>query len=407
MAIGTKLRLNDVRPEARKAVEGWALKADDQYKKRYYKFFSDGPEGASPMAHTTSRGSGGTGGSQFDRMPSMDTFEAAEKELELKNWATSYQTTNNSLGPALAAVKKRASSDAGRVLEPLVKEVLKPKARSTTVADMLAVFNESEKNEFVKLMRSLSIAYEQHRTAYSSEYFIQYEPKKVESEPAPKQDFRASSLSAPVTWAPPKIVKRAPALEMRQGTPAMMKPAQRPEGQKGLLAWAGGKDQINTTYRTFHAKPSETYPHVPAERHDVSLSCGRTVPDHLVPDKHRDGLVVLPWDMESRHRLKHKRPQAQPSWHLLYKEGVVYTDKPGPHDRGENSIYMKDFVTDTSTVKPSKPTLDPFGSSITIGMSDYPYHTTTYQVFILLLYASTTSTYYLMMIFLFLFALYQ
>ena len=51
--------------------------------------------------------------------------------------------------------------------------------------------------------------------------------------------------------------------------------------------------------------------------------------DHLVPDKFRGGLVVLPWDLESRHRLKHKRPQAAPSWHLLYKEGVTYTDKPG------------------------------------------------------------------------------
>ena len=379
MGINKKLHLSDVRPEARKAVEAWAIKADDQYKKRYYKFFADGPEGASPLHHTGSRGSAGTGGSQFERMPSMDTFEAAEKELELKNWATSYQMVNNSLGPALAAVKKRAQGDVGRVVEPLMKEVLKPKARSSTVSEMMAGFTESEMNEFVKLMRSLSIAYEQDRTAYSSEYFIQYEPKKVESEPAPPQDFRASSLSAPVTWAPPKIKKRLPPIEMRQGTPQMMKPAPRPEGQKGLLAWAGGINGITTTYHTFHGKHSETYPHVPAERHDVSLSCGRTVPDHLVPDKHRDGLVVLPWDMESRHRLKHKRPQAAPSWHLLYKEGVVYTDQPGPHDRGENSIYMKDFVKDESTVKPAKPTLDPFGSSITIGMSDYPYHTTTYQ----------------------------
>ena len=165
MPISQMLCLNDVRPEARKSVESWALKADQQYKKRYYKYFSDGPEGASPLVRGTSRGSGTKGSQQFDRMPSLDTFEAAEKELELKNWATCYQTTNNSLGPALAAVKKRAQGDVGRVLEPLVKEVLKPKARNT-VAEMQANFTESELAEFVKLMRSLSIAYEQDRTAY-------------------------------------------------------------------------------------------------------------------------------------------------------------------------------------------------------------------------------------------------
>ena len=380
MPIQKKLCLNDVRPEARRSVESWALKADDQYKKRYYKYFSDGPEGASPLVRGTSQGSG-AGGSQFERMPSMDTFEAAERELELKNWATCYQTTNNSLGPALAAVKKRAQGDTGRVLEPLLKEVLKPKGRATA-AEMQAGFTENEMSDFVKLMRSLSIAYEQDRTAYSSEYFIQYEPKKVTSAPGPPQDFRASSLSAPVTWAPPKIHKRLPPLQERQKTPQMMKPAPRPEGQKGLLARAGGVNSITTTYRTFHAKPAESYPHIDAERHDVSLACGRTVPDHLIPDKHRNSLVVLPWDLESRHRLKHKRPAAAPSWHLLYKEGVTYTDKPGPHDRGELSIYMKDFVKDDSKVKPAKPTLDPFGSSITIGMSDYPYHTTTYQAYL-------------------------
>jgi len=366
MPITQMLCLNDVRPEARKSCESWALKADPQYKKRFYKYFSDGPE-----AGLNTRGSHGTG--QIERMPSLDTFEAAEREFALKNWASCYQTTNNSLG-----LVKRAQGDVGRVLQPLIRDVLKPKAREK-VAGMQAGFNENELAEFVRLLRSLSIAYEQDRTAYSSEYFIQFEPKKATAAPAPAANYRASSLSAPVTWAPPKVPQRLPMIEQRQSTPKMMKPAPRPEGQKGLLDWAGGVGGITTTYRTFHSKHAESYPQVFPARHDVSLACGRTVPDHLVPDKHRDSLVVLPWDLESRHRLKHKRPQAAPSWHLLYKEGVTYADNAGPHDRGEQSIYMKDFVQNDSEVKPSKPTLDPFGSSITIGMSDYPYHTTTYQ----------------------------
>jgi hypothetical protein len=30
----------------------------------------------------------------------------------------------------------------------------------------------------------------------------------------------------------------------------------------------------------------------------------------------------------------------QPSWHLLYKDGVVFTDEPGQHNVGDRTIYM-------------------------------------------------------------------
>ena len=72
--ITPMLSLEDVRPEARKAAEAWVLKADPQYKKRFYRFFADGPEGASPA-----RASAGSAGGA---MPSLTTFEEAEKELE-------------------------------------------------------------------------------------------------------------------------------------------------------------------------------------------------------------------------------------------------------------------------------------------------------------------------------------
>ena len=283
MTITKMLCLNDVRAEARKSVESWARKADDQYKKRYYKYFSDGPEGASPMARggSGSGASGSQGSAKGERLPSLETFEAAERELELKNWATCYQNTNNSLGPALAAVKARAQGDNNRILEPLLKEVLKPKGRDLA-KEMQKDFNAHEKSEFLKLMRSLSIAYEQDRTAYSSEYFIQFEPKKGADADGPKPDYRASSLSAPVTFAPPKVPNKPIPVDDRAATPQMHKPVPRPEGQKGLLAWAGGVSGITTTYRTFHAKPAESYPHIESERQDVSLSCGRTVPVSIV-----------------------------------------------------------------------------------------------------------------------------
>ena len=74
-----------------------------------------------------------------------------------------------------------------------------------------------------------------------------------------------------------------------------------------------------------------------------------------------------------------RHPSSNPSFHLLYKDGLVYTDAPGKHHVGDSSVYMQDFVHNTSVVKQSKPTLDPFGSSITISMSDRSFLGTTYQ----------------------------
>ena len=103
----------------------------------------------------------------------------------------------------------------------------------------------------------------------------------------------------------------------------------------------------------------------------------------------RHTAAYLPCDVESRHRLKQTRPSAQPSWHLLYKGGVKYTNPdtlvgakglpaPGGAGQGERSIYQIDFVSEPSVMSRSKPMLDPFMTDVTIGMSDFPYHTTTY-----------------------------
>jgi hypothetical protein len=112
MTIIKMLTLDDVRPEARRSVEAWALKADPKRKKSFYRFFESGPEGASRGSVATSHG-----GEQ------MTTMEDAEKELEMRNWASSYQTTNNSLGNVLEQMRKRQQSGSERILRPLVREV--------------------------------------------------------------------------------------------------------------------------------------------------------------------------------------------------------------------------------------------------------------------------------------------
>ena len=118
--------LSYVRPEARRSAESFALKADPpvgtyslgskvavynvfppQQKKRFYRFFRDGPEGGS-------RGSEHGGATSA---LTQTALEEAEKELELKNWKTTYTTVNNQLGDTLRQVQMRAQGDKLGVLQ--------------------------------------------------------------------------------------------------------------------------------------------------------------------------------------------------------------------------------------------------------------------------------------------------
>ncbi len=122
--------LKDIRPEALPSVEGWVIKADKNSKKRFFRFFSQGPEGAS-------RGSGATSAPAGPAKPlSMTVLEEAEKELELRNWNTTYSITNNMLGDTIAAVKKRAQGDKTRLLEPFIRELYVSSSKVTCQACM-------------------------------------------------------------------------------------------------------------------------------------------------------------------------------------------------------------------------------------------------------------------------------
>jgi hypothetical protein len=99
--------LSFIRPEARRSAEAFALKADPPQKKRYYRFFSDGPEGGS-------RGSEPGGLASAVKHTAL---EEAEKELELKNWKTMYTSVNNQLGDTLRQVQMRAQGDKLGVLQ--------------------------------------------------------------------------------------------------------------------------------------------------------------------------------------------------------------------------------------------------------------------------------------------------
>ena len=99
--------LSYVRPEARRSAEAFALKADPPQKKRYYRFFRDGPEGGSRGSEPGGQASAVT----------HTALEEAEKELELKNWKTSYTAVNNQLGDTLRQVQMRAQGDKLGVLQ--------------------------------------------------------------------------------------------------------------------------------------------------------------------------------------------------------------------------------------------------------------------------------------------------
>jgi hypothetical protein len=56
-------------------------------------------------------------------------MEEVQKELDLATWQTSYEVTNNSLGKTLDLVRKRAYGDKGKMIQPLLNEVLAPASK--------------------------------------------------------------------------------------------------------------------------------------------------------------------------------------------------------------------------------------------------------------------------------------
>jgi hypothetical protein len=179
--------------------------------------------------------------------------------------------------------------------------------KQAKIKKMASECNEREIEDMTCLMRSLSIAAEQQRTAFSSEYFVQYVPKEpVPTSNSSVEDARSSSLTGPVTWAPPKmVVRHVPAPFMPPPTPRMARPAPKPQAQKGLLNWPGGGGS-NSTYRTHYHKLGEVFPSVVSSQEMMSFSCGRTVPDSLVGDQFRNNPVLLPCELESRHILRQR-----------------------------------------------------------------------------------------------------
>jgi len=370
MTITTKMRLDDVKPEARHAVERWLIMSDPPYKRRFFLFFDH--EQRQPS-------------SEASRLPSIKSptktkqkalLEQQEKELERANWDTTYNLTSKSATIHTSPSKSKGRE--ARVLMQLMTEIIRPSSQHK-VEDLAAEASESELADLTTLMRSLSITNEQMKTSFSSEYVVQYVPKQAVPNGASFEDARASALGVPVTWAPPKNITRyQTSPERTPPTPQMTRPAPKPKPQSGLLAWPGGGES-NSSYRTFFRKLGDVYPSVVPQKDSLSFSCGRTVPDSLVGDEFRMNPVLLPCELETRHMLKQRRAHAQPSWHLLYKDGVVYTDAGGKHNPGDRTVYMSDFVHSSTVVKQARPNLDPFGSSITISMSDHPYMSTTYQ----------------------------
>ena len=231
--------IDDVKTQARPAVETWTVMAEERYRRRWFVFFdsiphlhgsgSNGSEAVRPVS-TSSSTKKLEMKNERQRM-----IKEAEKELEKANWQTLYQVTNNSLGSSLDDVKRRAQGDNLKVLGPLIAEMIKPSSKAK-VDNFVKGLSPSEQNEFTILMRSLSIAYEKAQTAYNSEYLIKYVPKEIKAESIFVNDPFASSISPPVRYAPPKPAFRPkPKAPSRAATPHMLKPiaAPKPVGKVG------------------------------------------------------------------------------------------------------------------------------------------------------------------------------
>jgi hypothetical protein len=225
--------IDDVKTQARPAVETWTVMAEERYRRRWFVFFDSIPHlhGSGPNGSEAVRPLSTSSSTKKLEMKNerQRMIKEAEKELEKANWQTLYQVTNNSLGSSLDDVKRRAQGDNLKVLGPLIAEMIKPSSKAK-VDNFVKGMSPSEQNEFTILMRSLSIAYEKAQTAYNSEYLIKYVPKEIKAESIFVNDPFASSISPPVRYAPPKPTFRPkPKAPSRAATPHMLKPIAAPK----------------------------------------------------------------------------------------------------------------------------------------------------------------------------------
>lgn len=114
--------MNDIKAAAKPALEQWKKSADPRYKNRWFLFFDESRPATAPQSRP---------GSSSKKLPTKNAkmITEVQKELDLAYWQTCYQVTNNSLGKSLDEVKKREQGDKGKVLQPLIKEIIKPESK--------------------------------------------------------------------------------------------------------------------------------------------------------------------------------------------------------------------------------------------------------------------------------------
>jgi hypothetical protein len=240
--------------------------------------------------------------------------------------------------------------------------------------------SDSERCEFLVLLRSLSIFHEQQQSKFTSVYVQEFVPKELK----PADSFssvNAFGSSMPI-GAITNRVKKTKSKDGASKPPVRTSPkasevppiSRKPVGNPDLLKQAGLPYAPNSRYRDDFKQIRETYPsvipkHFPVSARkgavltlEVSTSLGSILPINAAPSACREEVgVSLPMQRQSRTMLRDYRPMAQRSGHLLWRDGVVFDGEGNArHDVGELSIYRMEYAAKNTTVKPAEPTIDPF-----------------------------------------------
>jgi len=263
-------------------------------------------------------------------------------------------------------------------LQKYIREIFHPSAVSAARA-YTAKLTDTELAEFLVVCRSLSIATEQARDKFRSMYGTSYQVPKVEGDPEPLIKL-PSSLGPNIKYAPKVKKTRASAMVKPKMNDELLTTHKIvvPTGDKNLLTWAGDVQGSNSRYREDYKTHHQRYKSIIPPVYTVSTACNRLIPDsELVPSVTRPVKPNLAFSKQKRFLVHQTAQAAQPSWHLLYKDGTSYTVGE-KHDPGELSVYRMEYAAKSSVVRPALPTIDPFESNIKIKMSDFKYHNTTY-----------------------------
>jgi hypothetical protein len=303
-----------------------------------------------------------------------------QMELEKKRWQSTYTRIFKDLNKT--GGKSASMLPTVDPIPSYIRECFRS-SQAPLVQSYVDQLSHEQREDFIVLLRSFYNVLMQARANFKSEYGVEFRKRAAEHHMAkPLIDPFSSSLGKKPDFAPPKkretVTYTKPDPKVVEAMRTKKAPPPQPHG--GILTIAGGVVPPNSRYREDFHLSREQYESIVPKQNLVTTSTLRLVPSVEIPEEAAPDKIILamPMDKQERKMLKQRHQHAQPSWHLLHKS-VHFNADGGVHERGEVSVYSKDYKGSSGKIKPSKPTIDPFMSSIQIKMSDHTFHTTEYE----------------------------